>query len=254
MLASGEKNYFKLGTLGTLIAFRFKKNYKNNQHYDLRFFELNTSYIIIMGVVGIIFLRGGGLGEGAFRRSTTFGFSCPPWGSCASCPRFGDSVYQGYLRGGWGSVVRMTPFGPFYCLLPLYPQPKGEGGLVIKRKRALTGTADEIMWGWFVWANAPTTSAVLGFLSVGAAYLRPCLRVNTAAKTRPSVRDTFPSENLKAASVCVRLTTSATTPTLFRRQKRPDGRAPLRAQTFPSHLPLNCTFHAIVTFSRCKLY
>ena len=126
-----------------------------------------------MGVVGIIFLRGGGLGEGAFRRSTTFGFSGPLRGSRASCPYSGDSVYLCCLRGGWGSVVRMTPYGPFYCSLPLYPQPQRGGGLVILRKRALTGTADEIFWGWFVWANAPTTSAVLGFLSVGAAYLRP---------------------------------------------------------------------------------
>ena len=179
-----------------------------------------------MGVVGIIFLRGGGLGEGAFRRSTTFGFSGPLRGSRASCPYSGDSVYLCCLRGGWGSVVRMTPYGPFYCSLPLYPQPQRGGGLVILRKRALTGTADEIFWGWFVWANAPTTSAVLGFLSVGAACLRPCRRVIAAATTRPSARDTFPSENHKTASVCVRLKTSATTPKIFRRQLRPFGRAP----------------------------
>ena len=143
-----------------------------------------------------------------------------------SCSYVGDSVYLWCLRGGWGSVVSMTPFGPFYFPLPLNPQPQKGGGLVIQRKRALTGTADEIIWGWFVWAKAPTTDAVLGFLSVGAAFLRPCLRVITAAKTRPSVRDTFPSENIKTASVCVRLKTSATTPILFRRQKRPNGRAP----------------------------
>ena len=142
----------------------------------------------------------------------------------------------------------MPHYVAVYCSLPLYPQPQEGGGLFILRKRALTGTADEIIWGWFVWAKAPTTSAVLGFLSVGAAFLRPCLRVIAAAKTRPSVRDTFPSENHKTASVCVRLKTSATTPKLFRRQKRPDGRAPLRAQTFPTHHP----FYKICSVNKTK--
>ena len=72
-----------------------------------------------MGVVGIFFLWGGGLGTVAFRRSTTFGFSLAPVVSSALCPSAGDSVYRRCSGEGWGSLVRMTPFGPFYCSLPL---------------------------------------------------------------------------------------------------------------------------------------
>ena len=112
----------------------------------------------------MVFFKGGGLGTVAFRRSTTFGLFGTPIASSASGSCLGDSVYLWCLRGGWGSVVSMTPFGPFYFRLPLNPQPQKGGGVVIKRKRALTGTADEIIWGWLVWAKAPTTSAVMGFI------------------------------------------------------------------------------------------
>lgn len=76
-----------------------------------------------MGVVGLFFFYGGGLNTVAFRRSTTFGFPDAPLSSSPPCPSAGDSVYLCCMRGGWGSVVRMTPFGPFYYSLPLYPQP-----------------------------------------------------------------------------------------------------------------------------------
>ena len=58
----------------------------------------------------------------------------------------------------------MTPFGPFYCSLPLYPQPLWEG----RRKTIARG-----FFAWFVWAYAPTTSEGWCFPLVGAASLRP---------------------------------------------------------------------------------
>ena len=57
--------------------------------------------------------------------------------SCA-CPFAGDSVYRCCLRGGWGSVVRMTHFVPFYYSLPLYPHPQKVGGPYIQRKKTDT--------------------------------------------------------------------------------------------------------------------
>lgn len=160
----------------------------------------------------MFFLNEGGLDVGAFRRSAAFGFSLASFGSSPPYSSAGDSVYRCCLRRGWGSVVRMTHFVPFYCSLPLNPQPQQGGKSENQRNSGLTAAADEIILGWFVWAKAPTTSAVLGFLSVGAASFRPCCRAKSAATTRPTVRDTFPSENLKTAAVCVRVNTSATTP------------------------------------------
>lgn len=58
----------------------------------------------------------------------------------------------------------MTPFGPFYCSLPLNPQPLEEG----RRKTNARG-----FFAWFVWAYAPTTSEGWCSPSVGAASFRP---------------------------------------------------------------------------------
>ncbi len=113
-----------------------------------------------MGVVGIIFLTQRGLGTEAFRRSTTLGFFVL---SNALCPHLGDSVYLGCLRVGFGSFVSMTPFGPFYFRLTLYPNPL-EGG-----RRNISA---EKFFPRFVRAKALTTSGCLGFLSVGAASCR----------------------------------------------------------------------------------
>lgn len=58
----------------------------------------------------------------------------------------------------------MTPFGPFYCSLPLNPQPLEEG----RRKTIARG-----FFAWFVWAYAPTTYEGWCSPSVGAASFRP---------------------------------------------------------------------------------